>query len=63
MTMVVFWGYIYLSIFCAGIMLVLQLQYFALYPIAGIHSVIPSGGLSPDHQRWGSPPGSRLQDR
>lgn len=33
--MIVFWAYTYLAIFCAGIMLVLQLQHFALYPLAG----------------------------
>jgi hypothetical protein len=30
-----FWAYLYLAIFCAGIMLVLQLQHFSLYTRVG----------------------------
>ena len=33
--MVVFWAFIYLSSFSAGIMLVLQVQHFGLYPLVG----------------------------
>ena len=33
--MIVFWAYAYLSIFSAGIILVLQIQHFALYPLVG----------------------------
>jgi hypothetical protein len=33
--MIVFWLFIYLSCFSAGIMLVLQIQHFGLYPLVG----------------------------
>jgi hypothetical protein len=33
--MIVFWMFTYLSSFSAGIMLVLQVQHFGLYPLAG----------------------------
>lgn len=33
--MVVFWTFIYLTSFSAGVMLVLQIQHFGLYPLVG----------------------------
>jgi hypothetical protein len=33
--MTVFWTFVYLSFFSAGIMLVLQIQHFGLYPLVG----------------------------
>lgn len=33
--MALFWMFVYLSIFSAGIMLVLQIQHFGLYPLVG----------------------------
>jgi hypothetical protein len=33
--MAVFWTFVYLSFFSAGIMLVLQVQHFGLYPLVG----------------------------
>jgi hypothetical protein len=33
--MIVFWTFVYLSSFSAGIMLVLQVQHFGLYPLVG----------------------------
>ena len=34
-SVIIFWVFIYLAIFCAGIMLVLQFQHFGLYPLVG----------------------------
>lgn len=36
--MILFWTFNYLSSFCAGMMLVLQIQHFGLYPMVGPES-------------------------